>query len=205
MDERDKKRYTLVEGEVISKPEITHGKGKEKKIEYGMLIRLMDNYRKGSASSEWIKAKGNGWVNMPDGEEDHDIHWYQHPKVGAVMIKIMRGEFDMYEIINEKGERHTIECSGVLNKSGILLESGDVIKEGRIVEFARDLQRLLHDRNYERFMETCVLSMRELSKEDDLLLQDTVISEDGFTVLWAMSYVADKLDGTDDDLMDSKI
>jgi len=195
--DEDDEYYVLVKGRPLADPEVTHGKGTSKRISEFMLFLLTRDYDEygGGSSSDWIKAKGIGWVDMNVQEEEHEIHWYQHPNVGAVDIKIKREEGDMiFEKKNSKGNTTQIQCAGVLNESGILLESGETITSGKVVDLARKLSELWHAKDYRGFVEACGPWVKEFDDDDYNLLSGTVIDERGKIARWAIVDAVDFLD-----------
>ena len=194
---RENRRHFLVAGEIIHSIEVMF-KGNRINI----LPSLLLSYRSGRPAKDWEKLKGIGYVDISGEEEGHELHWYYHPKIGVVEIKIKREEA-MFEWKNRYGV--SIPCKGVLIESGILLENGEIVNSGKALQFAREASRLLHDKDYQGYL--TLINERatgELNEDEWSLMADTVINERGDTVFWALSYVADKLDGTDD-LLNSRI
>jgi len=196
-DEKDGKRYPLVEEETIAILEIMcRGKG------INILSSLLRDYPKGRPSADWIKPKGCGWVNFPDGEEQLKLHWFEHPKVGAVMIKIKREGY-MLEWKNQSGA--TIPCNGVLTDDGIMLESGNTLTTGKVVDFAREASRLWHSKDYTGYL--TLINERAADEFDDeewRLLRNTIINKRGDTVGWALVDISDQL-GEPGDLLNTAV
>lgn len=80
--------YThLAEGTRIVQPKnhIMAGNGRERQID--CVDYLIDKY--GGDARQWTKEKGFGYVNDEYGEERKvELHWYQHPDIGKVEMKI---------------------------------------------------------------------------------------------------------------------
>jgi len=185
-DEKDGNRYPLVKEEIIIVIEIMC---RGRKID--ILSSLLRDCPKGRPAADWIKVKGSGWVNFPNAEEELELHWFEHPKVGAVMIKIKR-EGSMLEWKNQSGV--TVQCGGILTEKGIILEGGNTLAAGRIVDFAREARQLWHEQNYTKYL--TLINERAASEFNDRewrLLMDTVINERGDTVRWALVDISDRL------------
>ena len=75
----------FLEGSKLHHKEVFAGKGCKRKID--QIDMLVSNF--GGAKSEWQKVKAIGKVVGVDGDvQDEEVHWYQEPTVGWVLLKV---------------------------------------------------------------------------------------------------------------------
>jgi len=80
----------------------------------------------------------------------------------------------------------------ILTESGIKFGEESVFTEGRVLEIAREAKQLYEAKQYEEFMIlTCDEMPKELSRDDALILIDTVITETGGTIFEVASWIED--------------
>ena len=75
----------FLEGSKLHHKEVFAGKGCKRKID--QIDMLVSNF--GGSPNEWQKVKAIGAVVGLDGNvQDEEVHWYQEPTVGWVLLKV---------------------------------------------------------------------------------------------------------------------
>ena len=73
------------EGSKLHHKEVFAGKGCKRKID--QIDMLISNF--GGNQDEWQKVKAIGTIVSANGEiQDEEVHWYQEPTVGWVLLKV---------------------------------------------------------------------------------------------------------------------
>lgn len=75
----------LTEGTSVTHVNIIAGKGRNRKID--IVNVLLDRYP-GTQESEWVKAKGVGYIDYDGESYKAELHWYEEPSVGRVEWKV---------------------------------------------------------------------------------------------------------------------
>lgn len=75
----------LTEGTSVTHVNIIAGKGRKRKID--IVNVLLDRYP-GTQESEWVKAKGVGYIDYDGESYKAELHWYEEPSVGRVEWKV---------------------------------------------------------------------------------------------------------------------
>lgn len=75
----------LTEGTSVTNINIIAGKGRNRKID--IVNVLLDRYP-GTQESEWVKAKGVGYIDYEGESYKAELHWYEEPSVGRVEWKV---------------------------------------------------------------------------------------------------------------------
>lgn len=75
----------LTEGTPVTHVNIIAGKGRKRKID--IVNVLLDRYP-GTQESEWVKAKGVGYIDYDGESYKAELHWYEEPSVGRVEWKV---------------------------------------------------------------------------------------------------------------------
>ena len=75
----------LTEGTSVTQVNIIAGKGRNRKID--IVNVLLDRYP-GTQESEWVKAKGVGYIDYDGESYKAELHWYEEPSVGRVEWKV---------------------------------------------------------------------------------------------------------------------
>lgn len=75
----------LTEGTSITHVSVIAGKGRNRKID--MVDVLLDKYP-GTQETEWVKAKGVGYIDYDGESYKTELHWYEEPSVGRVEWKV---------------------------------------------------------------------------------------------------------------------
>ena len=75
----------LTEGTSVTHVNIIAGKGRNRKID--IVNVLLDRYP-GTKESEWVKAKGVGYIDYDGESYKAELHWYEEPSVGRVEWKV---------------------------------------------------------------------------------------------------------------------
>ena len=75
----------FLEGSKLHHKEVFAGKGCKRKID--QIDMLVSNF--GGSLDEWQKVKAIGTVVGASGDvQDEEVHWYQEPTVGWVLLKV---------------------------------------------------------------------------------------------------------------------
>jgi uncharacterized protein with gpF-like domain len=75
----------LTEGTSVTHVNIIAGKGRNRKID--IVNVLLDRYP-GTQESEWVKAKGVGYIDYDGESYKAELHWYEEPSIGRVEWKV---------------------------------------------------------------------------------------------------------------------
>lgn len=75
----------LTEGTSVTNVNVIAGKGRNRKID--IVNVLLDRYP-GTQESEWVKAKGVGYIDYDGESYKAELHWYEEPSVGRVEWKV---------------------------------------------------------------------------------------------------------------------
>ena len=75
----------LTEGTSVTHVNIIAGKGRNRKID--IVNVLLDRYP-GTQESEWVKAKGVGYIDYDGESYKAELHWYEELSVGRVEWKV---------------------------------------------------------------------------------------------------------------------
>jgi len=77
---------TLKSGTTITEVTDFAGKGQKRSID---VEENLVAQHPGTAAGEWVKSKGSAKVVLPGGhEKEAELHWFEHPDVGQVSIKV---------------------------------------------------------------------------------------------------------------------
>jgi hypothetical protein len=187
-DERDDKYYRLKPGIYITNiRKIAAGKGIDK-------LTYLKNYQgPRDSSSDWTKEEGWGYVDHPtESDVRLPLHYYKHPNIGVVYIKISRDKEDRIVTIENVDWSH---CIGILTEAGILLEDGTINNNEKVLDYAKKAAILWKNEEYEAFIElTCKQVTSELDDEELLFFEDIVINGKRKTIGMAIQDAEDILD-----------
>lgn len=82
------RKYRFAEGTTISQVEVFAGKGVRSKLRPKVVEGLVRDY--GGKARNWQHAKGIGTIDMGDGYQTAEVHWFQEPSAGKHGFKIKR-------------------------------------------------------------------------------------------------------------------
>lgn len=176
--------YYLVNGSYITDIDVFAGKGSKPYKKFEKAIWLVDQFPE-TREKDWFHAKGNCNVIDNDGNQGSgELHWAECHGVGAVLRDVKEWWTMPEESKGNKSVKEQTEHQiGVITESGIVFENGSIISSGKVVEIARQCKQLLSSGNESGFEKLMQDEGRKLDTEDRRILINTVITDQGATVL----------------------
>lgn len=87
-DKATNKTYTFVPGTEITNIEIFAGKGAKSKLRPEVTKGLVKDF--GGKEKNWQHVKGIGFIDMGNGSQKAEVHWFQEKSVGKRQFVIKR-------------------------------------------------------------------------------------------------------------------